>query len=58
MKNKDLQDGKVEHEKRIIRLDDLDWEEEVVGGSAGKQRFGEQIAPDGPFGDSGGPRKP
>ena len=31
-------DGK---KKRVIRLDDLDWEDEVVGGS-GKLFFGER----------------
>jgi hypothetical protein len=36
--------------KRIVRLDDLDWEDEVTGGSSGKFFFGELpevIAPPG-----------
>ena len=38
--------------KRVIRLDDLDWQDEVVGGSSGKLLFGEDAVPQkSPFDD-------
>ncbi len=38
--------------KRVIRLDDLDGPDDVVGGSQGKLLFGEEAAPQkSPFGD-------
>lgn len=33
---------KAPTKKRVVRLDDLDWEDEVVGGRSGKLCFGEQ----------------
>lgn len=35
--------------KRVIRLDDLDWEDDVIGGSGGKLFFGEQSDASSPF---------
>jgi len=35
--------------KRVIRLDDLDNDEEVIGGAGEKLFFGEQTATESPF---------
>ncbi len=45
--------------KRVIQLDDLDWEDEVVGGSSGgKIVFGEQPGSENPFDRPSGQGKP
>ena len=51
--------------RKVISLDDLDWQDEVVGGASGKLVFGESPEKTTPFdnifkkpGDEGsGPRK-
>lgn len=44
--------------KRVIRLEDLDGDEEITGGAGGKLFFGEQPEIESPFaGLFGGPGK-
>lgn len=38
--------------KRVIRLDDLDWQDEAVGGAGGKLFFGENADAVNPFEDA------
>ena len=48
-RNNKMQDAP---KKRVIRLDDLDTPDDVVGGSRGKLLFGEEAAPQkSPFED-------
>lgn len=60
-----MKDDKKHHEvkkdaarKRVIRLDDLDWEDEVTGGSGKKLFFGEQPESSGGFDDLLKPGQP
>tara|TARA_R110002096_G_scaffold21855_1_gene70836 strand:+ start:428 stop:634 length:207 start_codon:yes stop_codon:yes gene_type:complete len=50
--NKQNPEKQIAPKKRVIRLDDLDSPEDVVGGSGGKILFGEDAAPQkSPFED-------
>jgi hypothetical protein len=37
--------------RKVIRLDDLDWQDDVVGGASGKVVFGESPEDTTPFDD-------
>ena len=57
-KDPDAAKPPLERAKRVIRLDDLDWEDETVGGANAKLFFGEESDKSTAFGRSFGPPKP